>query len=100
MSEGELLGNVVDVDPTLRPYYEPIDIITVGLQISKRRKSEKRNATQQLNILVSQHTAHLLQWQLPSMEKSQQYQRQYITKISNERIQMLTGPEISFNQWL
>ena len=37
-SDGEALGNVVDVDPTSRPYYEPIDMTTVGLQRSKRRK--------------------------------------------------------------
>ena len=40
-SEGEVLGNVVDVDTTLRPYYEPIDMTTVGLRKPKRRKSEK-----------------------------------------------------------
>ena len=39
-SEGEALGNVVDVDPISRPHYEPIDMITVGLWRSKRRKSE------------------------------------------------------------
>ena len=31
----------MDVDPISRPHYEPIDMITVGLQRSKRRKSEK-----------------------------------------------------------
>ena len=41
-SEGESLGNVVDVDPISRPHYEPIDMTTVGLRISKRRKSEKK----------------------------------------------------------
>ena len=35
-SEGEALGNVVDVDPISRPHYEPIDMRTVGLRISKR----------------------------------------------------------------
>ena len=60
-SEGESLRNVVYVDPISRPHYEPISMTTVGLRRSKRRKSEKRNATQQLNILVSQHTVHSLQ---------------------------------------
>ena len=41
-SEGEALGNVVDVDPISRPHYEPIDMTTVGLRRSKRRKSEKK----------------------------------------------------------
>ena len=41
-SEGEALGNVVDVDPISRPHYEPIDTTTVGLRISKRRKSKKK----------------------------------------------------------
>ena len=40
-SEGEALHNIVDVDPISRPHYEPIDMKTVGLRISKRRKSEK-----------------------------------------------------------
>ena len=40
-SEGEALHNVVDVDPISRPHYEPIDMTAVGLQRSKRRKSEK-----------------------------------------------------------
>ena len=40
-SEGEALRNAVDVDPISRPHYEPIDMTTVGLQRSKRRKSEK-----------------------------------------------------------
>ena len=40
-SEGEVLGNVVDVDPTSMSYYEPIDMTTVGLRKPKRRKSEK-----------------------------------------------------------
>ena len=40
-SEGEELGNVVDVDPISRPYYDLIDMITVGLRRSTRRKSEK-----------------------------------------------------------
>ena len=37
-SEGESLGNVVDVDPISRPQYEPIDMTTVGLLRSKLRK--------------------------------------------------------------
>ena len=37
-SEGEVLGNVVYVDPTSKPYYEPIDMTTDGLQRSKRHK--------------------------------------------------------------
>ena len=41
-SEGEAVGNVVDVDPISRPDYEPIDMTTAGLQRSKRRKSEKK----------------------------------------------------------
>ena len=41
-SEGEALCNVVDVDPISRPHYEPIDMTTVGLRRSKRRKSEKK----------------------------------------------------------
>ena len=40
-SEGEALRNVVDVNPISRPHYEPIDMKTVGLRRSKRRKSEK-----------------------------------------------------------
>ena len=40
-SEGESLGNIVDVDPISRPNYEPIDMTTVVLRISKRRKSKK-----------------------------------------------------------
>ena len=60
-SEGEALRNVVDVDTISRPHYEPIDMITVGLQRSKRRKSEKKRFYSPINILVSQHTAHLLQ---------------------------------------
>ena len=41
-SEGEALVNVVDVDPILRPHYEPIYMTTARLRISKRRKSEKK----------------------------------------------------------
>ena len=41
-SEGEALGNVVDVDPISRAHYEPIYMTTVGLRRSKRRKSEKK----------------------------------------------------------
>ena len=41
-SEGEALGNVVDVDPISSPHYEPIYTTTVGLRISKRHKSEKK----------------------------------------------------------
>ena len=41
-SEGEALRNVVDVDPISRPHYEQIDMTTVGLRRSKRRKSEKK----------------------------------------------------------
>ena len=37
-SEGEALRNGVDVDPILRPYYEPIDMTTVSLRKSKRCK--------------------------------------------------------------
>ena len=40
-SEGEALGNVVDVDPILRLRYEQIDMTTVGLRRSKRCKSDK-----------------------------------------------------------
>ena len=40
-SEGEALRNVVDVDPILRPHYEPINVTTSGIRRSKRRKSEK-----------------------------------------------------------
>ena len=40
-SEGEALGNVVDVDKISRPNYEPIDMTTVGLRRSKRCKPEK-----------------------------------------------------------
>ena len=40
-SEFEAVGNVVDVDPISRPHYKPIDMTTVSLRISKRRKSEK-----------------------------------------------------------
>ena len=40
-AEREALGNVVDVDSISRPHYEPIDMTTVGLRRSKRRKSEK-----------------------------------------------------------
>ena len=43
-SEGEALRNVVDVDPISRPHYEPIDMTTVGLQISNCRKSEKKKS--------------------------------------------------------
>ena len=32
LSEGEALGNVVDVDPISRPHYEPIDMTDVGLR--------------------------------------------------------------------
>ena len=39
-SEGEAFGNVVDVDTISRPHYKPIDMTTVGLRRSKRRKSE------------------------------------------------------------
>ena len=41
LSEGEEVGNVMDVDPNSRPHYEPIDMKTVGLRRSNRRKSEK-----------------------------------------------------------
>ena len=41
-SEGEALRNVVDVDPISQPNYEPIDMTTVWLRRSKRRKSEKK----------------------------------------------------------
>ena len=41
-SDGEALGNVVDVDPISRPHYEPIDMKTVGLQRSKCRKSKRK----------------------------------------------------------
>ena len=41
-SEGEALGNVVDVDPISRPHYESIDMTPVRLWRSKRRKSEKK----------------------------------------------------------
>ena len=40
-SDGEAVDNVVDVDPNSRPHYEPIDMTTVGLRISKRREQEK-----------------------------------------------------------
>ena len=41
-SEEEALRNVVDVDPSSRHHNEPIDMTTVGLRVSKRRKSEKK----------------------------------------------------------
>ena len=41
-SEVEVLGNVGDIDTTSRPYYEPIDMTTVGLRRSMRRKSDKK----------------------------------------------------------
>ena len=41
-SEGEALRTVVDVDTISRPHYEPIDMKTVELRRSKRRKSEKK----------------------------------------------------------
>ena len=40
-SEGEALCNVVDVGPISRRHYKPINITTIGLRRSKRRKSEK-----------------------------------------------------------
>ena len=40
-SEGEALSNVVDVYPISRPHYEEINITTIGLRRSKRRKPEK-----------------------------------------------------------
>ena len=60
-SEGEVLGNVVDIDPTSRSYYEPINMTTVGYEDQSVANQRKINATQQLNILVLQHTAHSLQ---------------------------------------
>ena len=42
-SEGEALGNVVDVDPISRRHYKPIYMTTVGLRRSKHRKSGKKN---------------------------------------------------------
>ena len=42
LSEGEALRNVMDVDPISRPHYKPINITTVGLRRSKRRKPEKK----------------------------------------------------------
>ena len=41
-SEGEALGNVLDVDVISRPYYEPIDTRTSRLRRSNRCKSEKK----------------------------------------------------------
>ena len=60
-SEGEVLRNVVNVDPISSPHYEPIHVTTVRLRQSKRRKSEKKKCHSTIKKLVSQHPSRLLQ---------------------------------------
>ena len=85
-SEGEELGNVVGVDTISRPHSEPIDMTTVRLRISKRRKSDKKKCYSTIkNIGFTAYCA------FATMTT--------VVRGKNKRIQTFTGPEISINQW-
>ena len=48
-SEGEALGNIVDVDSISRTHYEPKYMTAIGLRRSKHRKLEKKKCYSTIN---------------------------------------------------